>query len=215
MTTAFPLKWPAGWPRTPEKLRKGIHAFRGLTPSKARDSLVDEIHRLGGQHLVISTNAQVDKRGLPNVSSLELELEDPGVAIYFLLDGKEMVMAQDRFDAPFANCRSLALAVEAMRTIERHGGGTMMQRAFQGFSALPPPSASSAPAQRPWREVLNMQDVSQSVDATMREAFLLLVDRRFRDLARSAHSDAGGSDAAMAELNRARDEAKAELGGGT
>jgi hypothetical protein len=50
-----------------------------------------------------------------------------------------MTMACDRFDNAAANMRSLGLAIEAMRQLERHGGGAMMEKAFSGFVALPPP----------------------------------------------------------------------------
>ena len=50
-------------------------------------------------------------------------------------------MACDRFDNAAANMRSLGLAIEAMRQLERHGVGTMMERAFTGFVALPAPES--------------------------------------------------------------------------
>ena len=55
---------------------------------------------------------------------------------------------------PYANIRSLALAVKAMRAIERYGGGHMMERSFAGFAQLPPPEGESTIPRRPWREVL-------------------------------------------------------------
>ena len=48
-------------------------------------------------------------------------------------------MAMDRFTSVAGNLRSLTLAIEAMRQLNRHGGGTMMERAFAGFVAIAPP----------------------------------------------------------------------------
>ncbi len=48
-------------------------------------------------------------------------------------------------------------------------------------------------------------------DGAAREAFLMLAEARFKAKARQAHPDAGGTVDAMAELNIAVEEARAEL----
>lgn len=197
MTDAFPLQWPAGWPRTPAHKQDGGNRFqkrngnswggRPTTFAEARDSLFDELLKLGAKRPVVSTNHPVNKYGVPTES--KRRVQDEAVAIYFEWNGKPMVMARDAFDNAASNMRSLALAVEAMRQLERHGGGIMMERAFAGFTALP--SAASC-----W-DVLGVKP-----DATTAE-----VNAAFRDKARAAHPDSGGSDDAMTELNRAREAA--------
>jgi hypothetical protein len=101
----------------------------------------------------------------------------------------------------------MALALEAMRALERHGGGTMAGKAFDGFSALPPPAGSKP--KRPWWEVLRYpaeQDEREYLSAPEVEA-------RYRTMAKKLHPDAGGTDDEMIELTAARDEAVAELTG--
>ncbi len=79
------------------------------------------------------------------------------------------------------------------------------RRAFQAFGALP--AAAAAPVTRPWWEVLNFpQDWIAGLTPP-------LIEARFRELALEAHPDRGGSDAAMAELNRAKADALAHLRG--
>ena len=109
-----------------------------------------------------------------------------------------MVMACDRFERIAANMRSLGLAIEAMRQLERHGGGVMMERAFAGFAAIAPP--------RDWRRVLGF-DQLHTPDAET-------IDARFKQLAKTHHPDVGGSEAAMAELNAARTAALEAVGNG-
>jgi hypothetical protein len=41
------------------------------------------------------------------------------------------------------NMRSLALAIEGMRQVERHGGGFMLERAFTCFLAIAPPTGKT------------------------------------------------------------------------
>jgi hypothetical protein len=104
-------------------------------------------------------------------------------------------MARDGFVSVAGNVRSLTLAIEAMRQLERHGGNQMMERAFTGFAALAPPNWK-----KPWREVFGVKpdwhgDITQL----------------YREKARHRHPDTGGSNTLMAELNTAYAEAKREL----
>ena len=67
-------------------------------------------------------------------------------------------MACDCFGSAAANMRLPGLAIEAMRRLER-GGGAMMERAFSGFAALPPPPIGRSPASGPDAQV---QDVERA-----------------------------------------------------
>lgn len=200
---AFPLQWPTGWPRTPSNRQErgsqfkqiryatpgqnwsGVAGRGPVTFAKARDLLYEELRRLGAGSVVVSSNHKPDRYGIPTES--KRSVSDEGIAIYFALKGKPMAMACDRFDNAAANMRSLGLAIDAMRQLERHGGGTMMERAFAGFAALTAPGKN-------WWDVLEVRsDASRDV-----------IENNFRRLARDRHPDRGGSDDAMADLNEAR-----------
>lgn len=200
MTTMYPLDWPAGWPRTrPADRLDGRRTFlrsagRSWTFAAARDALYEEAARLGSPswNTVISTDFQLNQRGEPSLS--KGRPSDNGVAIYLRRVGRPYVMACDRYERAEENMRSLALAIEAMRQLERHGGGVMMERAFQGFAAI------AAPAPQHWTAVLGLPATATRAD----------IEAAFRRLARERHPDAGGSDAMMAALNAARDQALKE-----
>lgn len=206
---AYPLTWPAGWPRTPDHLRQDSkYRFKRTgrysssqspfwTFAEARDALNDELDRLGARNLVLSSNYELRLDGQPSAKAGNPL--DRGIAVYFTLKGKQMVMACDMHVRAEENMRSLTLAIEAMRQLERHGGGVMMERAFTGFEALPAPGAA-----RSWRDVLGFH----AVQLPTRTA----IDAAWKDLAKKRHPDAGGSDAAMAELNEARAAALKEIG---
>lgn len=216
---AYPLCWPEGWPRTVPHLRQPGHRFvtrereaghswltsRTITFDRARRLLVDELTRLKATGFVMSSNIQLRNDGQPRADHAERRLTDPGIAIYFSWKGKPMVMASDRYESTAANVRSLGLAIYAMRQLDRHGGGQMMERAFAGFTALPPPEGSTP--KRPWWEVMRY-----SVDPAERELLSLAeVKARYNTLAMKLHPDKGGSDDAMAELNQAFDDAEKDL----
>lgn len=175
-------------------------AFKGERPRKwtfdeAVVALGDELEGLGARNLVLSSNFERDIRGVLRPG--RQRPDDQSIAVYFELRGKALVMACDRFVQAEGNLRSLALAIEAMRQLERHGGGTMMERAFAGFAALAPPSSG-----RPWHQVLDLEPSSSTA----------LIEQTFRRLAAERHPDKGGSADAMAELNQARAEALRERG---
>ncbi|MCC6172101.1 MAG: J domain-containing protein [Gammaproteobacteria bacterium] len=191
MTTAYPLAWPDGWPRTRWDRQQSDDKFRGrtygLTIGRVRDELLAELRRLGAKGVVISSNMRLRQDGLPY--SDQGRIDDKGVAVYFTLKGRALVMASDRYRSIEGNLRSIGMAIEAMRQLERHGGGTMMDRAFAGFTALPSPKSC-------W-EILGLSPGASAV----------MIEAAWRQLAAVHHPDRGGSTARMAEINAARDEA--------
>jgi len=184
MTTAYPLTWPDGFPRAPRR-EKG--QFRTTLPGalkNVRDSL-----RLFGSD---SGRAITDVVLSSNVTLGEERPKDPGVAVWFVRDGEQRCIPVDRYDTPAANLQAIHHVLEARRVELRHGTLALMRATFRGFVArLPGPSA------RPWHQVLSV-----AADASVDE-----IRAAYKRLARERHSDHGGSDAMMAELNAARDDA--------
>lgn len=215
--TAYPLSWPEGWPVTPNHLRQrgsqfkqagGQYGKTEVTLDRARRLLFEELDRMRATEVTLSSNVPLRVDGNPRGDAGRLVLSEPGVAIYFTHKGKQMTMAQDAFMTPAANVRSLGLAIDALRALERHGGGHMMERAFAGFTSLPAPDGVRP--KRAWWLVLNYSaDKNERADLSVEE-----VEARFRTLAKRRHPDAdGGSDEAFAELSEARADAVRDLGG--
>jgi hypothetical protein len=206
MASAFPLQWPDGWARTPLSQRR--RAPYKLTPDRATSELIHSLKLLGvvGGSIIVSTNIPVRKDGLPYATFREPD--DQGVAVYWNTRAHgERVMACDKWLRVHENIRAIGLAVEGLRAIDRAGASQILERAYSAFGALPP--AADVTPVRPWWEVLGLpHEAVKLLDLTMCEA-------RYRESARKAHPDAGGSDAAMAELNRAREEMRRHFGGGS
>lgn len=218
MTEAYPLSWPHGWPRTAagKRTRAKFHvkhersaqrpdgsysswSEKGeLTIAAAMRRVNDELARLGARGVIVSTNVELRRDGQPR--SDRRAPDDPGVAVYFRLGGKDRVLACDKWDRVPGNIAAIAGHIDAIRRQDRYGVGTLDQ-AFAGYAALPPPSK-----ERPWRDVLGLH----------REIVITasMVEDRYRSLARERHPDTGGTDAMMAELNSARAAARKELGEG-
>jgi hypothetical protein len=206
LTEAFPLQWPEGWARTVP--HKRARARYKLTPESALKHLLDELRRLGAfsSAIVVSTNVPLRRDGLPYAGVRPPE--DPGVAVYWSTRAfKDRVIACDKWDRVHDNIHAIGLAIEGLRAMERAGATQILDRAFAAFGALPP--SSQAEVIRPFWEVFEIPQTTLAVLS------LAMVEARYRELAAKAHPDKGGSDAAMAELNRAREDARRHYGGGT
>jgi hypothetical protein len=199
MIPAYPLQWPEGWPRSPSYRRRaaqfrGDDRKQGLSIAEGRKRVLEELARLRVTHddVVITTNLRLNLQGFPRGD--QGEPGDPGVAVYWERNKTRRVMAVDHYTRVADNLGAIAASLEAMRAIERHGGAQILERAFTGFVALPNPDRP-----RSWRETLGFP-YEAVVTADM-------VRARYRKLAGDVHPDRGGDHDAMAELNRARDDA--------
>lgn len=191
---SYPLEWPEGWERTQYHLRKSGSQFK-TSFDRARRDLLDELRKLGADNVVISSWLPIRRDGQPYADQARRRLEDPGVAVYFTLRGRQMVMARDAFTSVHDNLRSIGLGIEHLRGLERHGGGTMMERAFAGFAALEAPGTFDALA------VLGLK-----TGATREE-----IEAKFREMAKRHHPDRGGDSDEFVRIERARAAALAGL----
>lgn len=190
MTNAFPLSWPQGYRRTGENDRKKA-AFKKKFGA-AVGQLISELKRLGAQYVVISTNVKVKSDGLPYAT--EPNPKDPGVAVYFEWNRKPMVLACDKWKYVEDNIHAIGLTVGAMRGLERWGVSSMLERAFQGFVALPAPE----PAEEPWYKVLGVME-----DAPIED-----IEAIYKVRCKQTHPDAGGSSERQAAVNLAMEKAR-------
>lgn len=187
MTEAYPLTWPDGWARTPDFRRTSRSAFN-TTFDRARSELMKELRLLGAQNVVISSWLPLRRDGMPYAEQARRRLDDPGVAVYFTFKKRQMVMARDAYTSVHDNLRSIGLGIAHLRGLERHGGGTMMERAFEGFAALPSPDHFD-----PWA-VLGLRPGASKDD----------IEGKYRSLAMKHHPDQGGDADEFHKLQRAR-----------
>jgi hypothetical protein len=206
MRDPFPLQWPPGWQRTPPEERRGSRFFHGF--SAALSSLREELRMLGAANVIITSDLPVRRDGLPYAEGRRGT--DPGIAVWFVHEGSERVIACDRYASIADNLRAIALSINALRGLARWGASDMVSRAFQGFNALPP-----GQSERPnWRHVMGFAPhIPNGASADQRRDILDAVRAQYRTLIKVAHTDVGGDKERAVELNLAMEEAERELGG--
>ena len=183
--TAFPLCWPSNFPRAKTR-EKGKFS---TSLSDALGNVETSLKRFGVDsgkpvsNIILSSNCSLGF-GKPT---------DPGIAVWFLWDGLQVCIPVDRYLTAEANLQAIHHVLEARRVELRHGTLALVRATMTGFVALPAPKS--------WWEVFG---VAQS---SPRDVIM----HAYKTLARQRHPDRGGSNAAMAELNAARDAALKEV----
>ncbi len=164
---ANPLHWPEGWPRASHPTRSRFDC----TFAQARDGIMNEIRLMGGSNVVLSTNIELRRDGLPYAN--QSQPDDKGVAVYFRYKDQSVVFACDRWNKIEHNLQAIRKTIEAMRGVERWGVTDMLKRAFTGFKALPETGSSD------WWAILNVSKDSS------KEA----IKAQYRALVKKYHPD--------------------------
>ncbi|HEY9655820.1 MAG TPA: J domain-containing protein [Crinalium sp.] len=190
----YPLLWAMGRPRAEQR-----QPLRSKVPlARATDDLLYELQLLGATAIIISCNVEPLKQflGYPEPYALP---QDPGVAVYFTLNGVSYIFACDAIDAVQGNMRAIGQLLREKRLLSEQYPCASIEREFAGYkTAMVPVEAS--PRRKPWWKVLYVSP----------DAPLAVIEAAYKGLAKIVHSDLvqDGSDAAMTELNRAVEEAR-------
>lgn len=192
---AFPLTWPAGFPRWKGGRSTGAFktSFDQAVGNVSRS--LDMFAKDSGKKIdrpVLSSNIDFS----PLVSRRDTRPADPGVAVWFSWDGMQVCIPVDRYATPAANLQAIHHIIEARRVELRHGTLALVRATFTGFKALP------APKGKHWSDILEVR----------RDASAEVLQANYKRLAKARHPDAGGSSDAMSELANAYSQAKQELG---
>lgn len=189
MANSFPLEFPSNQPRTPANQREYTQ-FK-VSFAQARGELLAELDRIGAAKIVISANIPLRKDGLPYAKYSEPT--DPGVAVWFVWNGRQYCFACDAWLSPRENLRAIGLQLQALRPIwENRWRVGKVEQFFKGFEQLPP--ATSKPR---WAIILEVD-----ANATINQ-----IKAAYRARSQQCHPDRGGTRQQWDELQAAYQEA--------
>lgn len=163
------------------------------------DQISKELTHLGAKEtiiLVACAESQLREDGLLRSSAVPAH---PGVVLYIPNSRQGRLRFQtDMYMKWQENLRAIADALEGLRVFDRHGVGKGGEQ-YRGYSALPP----SAPiAAGEWSDVHSARRFLAGLTHLSVGAH---PDYLYREAAKVAHPDVGGSAELMAKVSRARD----------
>lgn len=189
MVEAYPLHWPSDYPRSK---RYKDSRFK-TTVAKARNYIKDEVRRLGGKDVIISSNVPINKDGELRADYTRYKLDDPGIAVYFMYNGNQVCLCCDTYARTWENLHGIGRTIEALRQIDRDGVSDFLNRAFTGFKAI----AERASGPSCW-DVLNIEPTKNKAE----------IDKAYKQLVKDCHPDKQtGSLDKFHELQAAREAA--------
>jgi len=194
MTVPYPLAWPEKIARSRATETGRFRQTLAGASKNVKDSLrlfsQDSGKKIETNSIVVSSNAHLTN----------MRPTDAGVSVWFVWDGMQICIPVDRYSTVEANLQAIHLIIEARRTELRHGTLALVRASFAGWQmALPAPGS----VKRSWREVLGYSATAALSETAIKSAY--------KTAAKKTHPDQGGSHDAMAEVNRAHDEAMKEL----
>lgn len=167
---SFPLSWPLGYKRTTNRKPSSFKQ----SMDRSQQFLQEEVRRLGGTGLIVSTNLPIRNDGGIYAAYMDKLIDDPGVAIFFKFKGKTITMCCDQYRRVWENIYALGKGIEALRGMDRWGVSEFLERAFTGFTALPPAQSSVT-----WYQVLEVPE----------KASANVIKESYRQLVKIYHPD--------------------------
>lgn len=225
---SYPLHWPPAFRRTAASERKRANFGRvtqregmsytskeRMTVAVAARRLTKEISsinnasrsmRVDPDALIVSTNIKIKLDGLPY--SNQRDPDDPGVAVYFKLDGVPHCLPCDRWSTVADNLAAIAAHIGAMCGMERWGVGDI-RAAFAGYKALPGATIQQAMTVEEAARFIEQAAIGSDPQMAMGVVAEILRDSQnyralYREAAKMLHPDTGGSTEQFNQLQEAK-----------
>lgn len=182
----------------------------GKTVGAGYDDLERELRLLEATDIVVESGhskADIRNDGWPKSASRP---EHPCVRLYFKCKHGRLRYECAVFEDWQANLRAIGLWLQRQRLAIEEWGIGQGGEAYRGFAQLPGGNGTGAMIGLEWaskedaaRFLLQVEGKGYTPDEV--EGVVVDPAGTYREAARKAHPDAGGSDALMSKVNRARD----------
>lgn len=199
MTARFEIRPLGVWDRPVTTERASASRFR-VAWSDTIDLLLREVEYLDGRVVVVQVDADAGDVRRDGMLRARARVGFPGVKVSFESRFGPLTYATDAYETWQANVRAIALALGALRAVDRYGV-TRSGEQYRGWSAIAATAAEDDLTVDEARRVL--------ADATGLHPDVLRapddVNRAYRCAAKTAHPDAGGNADVFRLIGAARD----------
>jgi hypothetical protein len=195
VTRPLPAVWPTGQ-RTPQEQRQ--HSRFKAPYSRTLEQLQYELGMLDAvEPVVLEAGFQPHEIRIDGLPRRGARPGDPAVIVSFDSRVGPLRYGCDTFWTHEDNLRAIALALEALRAVDRYGV-TKRGEQYTGFAALPPTAEPGMTRQEAEAFIRHAAATGSATcpQLTLREAY--------RRAARRLHPDVGGDPEQWARLDRAR-----------
>jgi hypothetical protein len=192
------------WPGT----RNGgpTHSRFKATYAASEDLLLRELQHLGAKDVVLEIDIQASDLRLDGTLRANAKPQGRRVCLYASTKHGPLMMPCDTYWDWRDNIRAIALSLEALRQVDRYGCAARGEQ-YRGWTAIPASTGLTTRVEAAWQL---LKDMSKSGEIRARDRAGL--ELLYRDAARMAHPDCGGTDEGMAAVNRARETILLDLG---
>jgi hypothetical protein len=181
------------------------------TYGASEDLLLEELERLEARDVVIEIDVSTSDLRLDGTLRANAKPQGPRVCLYASTKHGPLMMPCDTFTDWRANIRAIALSLEALRRVDRYGCSATGEQ-YRGWTAIPASTSMTTRVEASWdilaREAAGV--AGSEIKPEHRDRSTL--DRYYREAAKMAHPDAGGTEERMAAVNRARETILLDLG---
>lgn len=196
------------WPR--ERTKHPVRSRFSENYSRTLELLDRELRHLGARDVVILADCSAADLRRDGTLRAGASLRSQGIILCFVGKHGPVRMPCDRYNDWRDNIRAIAVSLEALRAVDRHGV-TSSGEQYRGWTALP--SSIEMPA----AEFENKADAAAFLMRTAwgeRDQWQCVIadvfvpgnlELVYRDAAKRAHPDCGGTNDLMAKVNRARE----------
>lgn len=189
---------PAKWPAKPTTNRKAGNF--GENWSATMDLLARELRMLNAREVVLQMDVRMEdlrRDGMVSASARP----GPSVILVFTSGANRLTFPCDRFNWWQTNVRAIALALEALRKVDRYG--VQAGRQYEGFKALGSGSANGQPAAMTLEEAAKILAKHSDLPASVIEHDAQTMKVAARLARANAHPDRGGDTADFQRIDAA------------
>jgi hypothetical protein len=199
-------EWPQGMPEHP------THSPFKANYSQSEDLLLRELAHLNAKNVVLEIDVRSQDLRLDGTLRANAKSQGRRVVLYADTVHGPLMMPCGTYTSWQDNIRAIALSLEALRKVDRYGCSVRGEQ-YRGWTAIPASTSMTTKVEAAWRLLIDIATGEPDYEMAREHRTRANLDLYYREAAKVAHPDVGGTEERMAAVNRARETILIDLGG--